>query len=179
MSKDLAPIGQSQCNERRLVKLMQIEGSEVGTLKMNFEPDNLGVAVKYRRKHTGDMFYKTGERVGSLARVWQIPEGQELIGFHGGMNDRDEIVELGIVTRVAASPNMCEDAYREIVWNIHEINALNDQINRNNMIIDTQVDGMAQELHERLEDMDIDGKLEQVTREVEEKLTATTTDIES
>ena len=161
--KDLETIGKKECNERRLVKLMKIKGREVGTLKMNFEPDNIGVAVKYRRKETQEMFYKTGERVGSLARVWQIPEGHELVGFHGGMNARDEIVELGIITRVASYPNMCQDAYREIVWNIHEINALNDQINRNNMIIDAQVDGMAKELHERLEEMDIDGKLEQVT----------------
>ena len=70
VEKELETIGQSQCNERRLVDLMQIKGSEVGTLKMNFEPDNLGVAVKYRRKADGTMFYKTGERVGSLARVW-------------------------------------------------------------------------------------------------------------
>ena len=95
------------------------------------------------------------------------------------MNARDEIVELGIVTRVADSPNMCQEAYSEIVWNMHEINALNNLINRNNMIIDTQVDDLKQELHERLEELDIDGKLQRVTQEVDEKLTATRTDIEN
>ena len=60
VSKSLETIGQSQCNDRRLIDLMHIKGREVGTLKMNFEPDNLGVAVKYRRKETHEMFYKTG-----------------------------------------------------------------------------------------------------------------------
>ena len=56
---------------------------------MNFETDNTGVAVKYRRKGDSRMIYKTGERVHSLARVWRIPDGHELVGFHGSMNAND------------------------------------------------------------------------------------------
>jgi len=50
---------------------------------MNFEQDgDNGVAIKFRKRDDG-LLWKTGVREHSVATVWEIPDDEELIGFHG------------------------------------------------------------------------------------------------
>ena len=113
---------------------------------MNFERDHTGVAVKFRRKGDLSMITKTGNREQALAHVWEVPEGHELIGFHGGMNAEGDIVELGIVTRVATFPSMCLDGVNAIAQSVEKINAFNGFINAMN----TDIQGQAGTLYEEL-----------------------------
>ena len=179
VEKTLDPIGDMSCNSRRKIDLWQLKGSDIDSVKMNIESDHVGVATKIRRRGDDHVLYKTGERDNSLAEKWYIPEGKELVGFYAGMNMREEIVELGIVTRVSSLPNMCQDAYREIIFNIHQINSLNAEINSNNEIINSQVDNIAADLHSRLDELNVDERLEQVNQDVEQRLGEATQEIEN
>ena len=49
---------------------------------MNFEEDGDGIAFKFRKRND-KMLLKTGDREHSIAHVYDIPDDQELIGFHG------------------------------------------------------------------------------------------------
>ena len=49
---------------------------------MNFEEDGDGIAFKFRKRND-KMLMKNGDRDGSIAQVYDIPDDQELIGFHG------------------------------------------------------------------------------------------------
>ena len=70
VKKDLEHLGPLECPTGKEVQLNQLKGKVIGSLKMNFEADHTGVAVKYRRKGDQKMIYKTGERRGDLARIW-------------------------------------------------------------------------------------------------------------
>ena len=121
--KTLEPIGKVECNSKNLSHLMQLRGPDIGSIKLNFEADHTGVAIKVRRKHDDYMMYKTGERKQELSHIWTIPEGYEIVGFHGSMNANDEIVELGIVTRISNFPSICLDAVHDIATSVERINS--------------------------------------------------------
>ena len=130
--KTLEPIGKVECNSKNLSHLMQLRGPDIGSIKLNFEADHTGVAIKVRRKHDDYMMYKTGERKQELSHIWSIPEGYEIVGFHGSMNANDEIVELGIVTRISNFPSICLDAVHDIATSVERINSLNGNISSMN-----------------------------------------------
>ena len=70
------------CDEDQLTDLYKIDGTTVGQIKMNFESDGEGVAVKFRKRND-KLITKAGERDHSRAVVFDIPDDEELIGFHG------------------------------------------------------------------------------------------------
>ena len=84
--------------------------------------------MKIRRKGDERLLYRTGEREGHLARIWNIPNGHELVGFHAGMNANDEIVYLGIVTRIAIFPSICFEAVDNIKEGVDAINGLSSAL---------------------------------------------------
>jgi hypothetical protein len=75
------------CEDDDFVDTMSITGTDVKQIKMNFEQDgNNGVAIKFRNRDDG-LLWKTGVRDFSIEadwnNVWEIPDDEELIGFHG------------------------------------------------------------------------------------------------
>ena len=49
---------------------------------MGFETDGEGVAIKVRDRYE-DVIEKTGERESEQMKTFNIPEDEELVGFHG------------------------------------------------------------------------------------------------
>ena len=49
---------------------------------MNFEEDGDGIALKFRKRND-KLILKTGDRDHSIAEIYDIPDDQELFGFHG------------------------------------------------------------------------------------------------
>ena len=80
--KHLNPIGDMRCDDAQFKDYYKINGSKVGELKMNFEADSDGIAVKFRKRN-GKLLMKTGERDSANSKVFKIPEHEELVGFHG------------------------------------------------------------------------------------------------
>ena len=75
-------IGNMNCDDSEYSKL-HIRGENVGWLKMNFEDDfDNGIATKFRSRES-QLLWKTGMRDSKFATVWNIPDDEELIGFHG------------------------------------------------------------------------------------------------
>lgn len=75
------------CEDDDFMDTMSITGTDVKQIKMNFEQDgNNGVAIKFRNRDDG-LLWKTGVRDHSIEadwnNVWEIPDDEELIGFHG------------------------------------------------------------------------------------------------
>ena len=99
-------IGNMSCEDSEYGKL-KISGKNVGWIKMNFEQDSdHGVAIKFRSRDD-QLLWKTGVRDSRFATIWDIPDDEELIGFHGkeaGSGINKKIVELGIVTRKKKCP---------------------------------------------------------------------------
>ena len=80
--KHLNPIGDMRCDTADFKDFYKINGSKVGEIKMNFEADGDGVAVKFRKRND-KLLMKTGERDHANAEVYKIPDNEELVGFHG------------------------------------------------------------------------------------------------
>ena len=75
-------IGNMKCDDSEFGKL-HISGGNVGWIKMNFEDDyDNGVAIKFRTRDDR-LLWKTGMRDSRYATVFDIPDDEELIGFHG------------------------------------------------------------------------------------------------
>ena len=75
------------CDDPDYMDTMSITGTDVKQIKMNFEQDgDNGVAIKFRNRDDG-LLWKTGVRDHSVEadwnNVWEIPDDEELIGFHG------------------------------------------------------------------------------------------------
>ena len=75
------------CDDPDYMDTMSITGADVKQIKMNFEQDgDNGVAIKFRNRDDG-LLWKTGVRDHSVEadwnNVWEIPDDEELIGFHG------------------------------------------------------------------------------------------------
>ena len=124
------------------------------------------------------MIYRTGEREGDLAHIWTIQEGYELVGFHGSMNANDEIVELGIVTRIANFPSICLDAVHDISASVERINSLNGNISSMNSDIQGQVSTMKQDVDSQFLQMnqDVDEQLNDVSAAIQTTVGAVETD---
>ena len=86
------------CDKDQQTDLYKIDGAKVGQIKMNFESDGEGVAVKFRKRND-NLIMKAGERDHSRAEVFDIPDDEELIGFHGWQDSNYKILRLGIITR--------------------------------------------------------------------------------
>ena len=71
---------------------------------MNFEEDGDGIAFKFRKRND-KVLMKTGDRKHSIAQVYDIPDDQELIGFHGKEDQNRNIMEIGIITRDIVCPH--------------------------------------------------------------------------
>ena len=153
---DLSPIGQIECDGRELTHIQNLKGPSIGSVKLNFEPDHLGVAIKARRREDQNLLYKTGEREQPMSQIWEIPDGYELVGFHAGMNANDEIVWLGIVTRVAIFPAVCFEAVSTIRQGVYAINDLNVVISDMSSDIQRQVGAMEGDVNEQFVQMNKD-----------------------
>ena len=75
------------CEDPDFMDTMSITGTDVKQIKMNFEQDgDNGVAIKFRNRDDG-LLWKTGVRDYSIEADWnhvfEIPDDEELIGFHG------------------------------------------------------------------------------------------------
>ena len=75
---------------------------------MNFEEDGDGIAFKFRKRND-KMLLKTGDREHSIAHVYDIPDNQELIAFHGKEDANKNIIELGIITRDIVCPGPIDE----------------------------------------------------------------------
>ena len=105
-----------------------------------------------------------------MSHVWEIPDGFELVGFHAGMNANDEIVWLGIVTRVAIFPAVCFEAVNTIRQGVYAINDLNVVISDMSSDVQRQVGAM---------ESDVNEQFVQMNKDVEEQLGAVETSIEA
>ena len=82
---------------------MEIEGEDVGEVRLNFETNGDGVAFKIKNREEVTTV-KGGERndvtiESGLKIKFKVPADEELIGFHGKQDENHKITQLGIITR--------------------------------------------------------------------------------
>ena len=76
------PIGNMSCGGERRQEFRRVNGRRVGEIRMGFERDGEGIAIKFRDRND-KMLEKTGERSTAQLKTFLIPDDEELVGFHG------------------------------------------------------------------------------------------------
>ena len=76
------PIGNMSCSSDERQVFRKVNGRNVGEVKMGFEKDGEGVAIKFRDRDD-ELIRKTGEREKGMMKTFAIPDDEELVGFHG------------------------------------------------------------------------------------------------
>ena len=76
------PIGNMDCDEEDMFEYREVNGENVGEIKMGFEGDGEGIAIKFRDR-SEEVIEKTGDRKSAELKTFTIPDDEELVGFHG------------------------------------------------------------------------------------------------
>ena len=92
------------CSDDEYADYMNLVGSAVGEVWLNFEANGDGVAFKFKNRDE-DLLVKSGERDATKIK-FMIPDDEELVGFHGKQDENSKITELGVITRKANCPGV-------------------------------------------------------------------------